>query len=166
MSFQERSAWACLVSIGVVFVPYFVLVFRFPMAALGLLWVAVAGMCTLLIGFHIVNAILSPGIRKSGSVPPMDELDEMIESRASKWAGITMAVALMTWVIVVMYALPLSGAHTMALLPKDTQRVPEFFAVPVLTAMFAVHLLFAGFVAANVVYYGGIIAGYLRLRSV
>jgi hypothetical protein len=48
MSFHEKSALACLISICCVYVPYFFLVFRFPMAALGLFWVAAIGLAALL----------------------------------------------------------------------------------------------------------------------
>ena len=39
------------------------------------------------------------------------------------------------------------------------------FAIPVFSAMVAVHWLFAGFVIANMAYYGGIVLGYRRIAS-
>ena len=51
MSFHEKSALACLISIVLVYVPYFFFVFRFPMAALGLFWVSALGLVALLAVF-------------------------------------------------------------------------------------------------------------------
>jgi len=48
MSFHEKSALACLISIGVIYIPYFAAVLRFPMSALGLFWIAAAGLTLLL----------------------------------------------------------------------------------------------------------------------
>jgi hypothetical protein len=39
------------------------------------------------------------------------------------------------------------------------------FAIPVFSAMVAVHWLFAGFVIANMAYYGGIVLGYRRIAG-
>ena len=40
------------------------------------------------------------------------------------------------------------------------------FAIPVFSAMVAIHWLFAAFVIANVAYFGGIVLGYRRIASV
>jgi hypothetical protein len=166
MSFHEKSALACFISICLVYVPYFVLVFRFPMAALGLLWVSAVGLVTLLTGFHIVNALATRSIRTSGDVPPVDELDQRIELKAAKWAGFILAFAVMTWILVAMYALPGLGNSML----DQTQATGNGgslarYAIPMVTAMTAVHWLFAGFVLANIVYYGGIVFGYRRIAS-
>ena len=154
MSFHEKSAWACVVSIGLVYVPYFVMVFRYPMAALGLIWVSAFGLAALLSVFHIANAIATRSIRTTGNVPPIDELDRRVELNAAKWAGLTLAFAVFTWILVAMYTIPVIGGRAGAIQ----------FAVPVFTAMTAVHWLFAGFVLSNVTYYGGIAIGYRRLH--
>ena len=91
MSFHEKSALACLISICCIYVPYFVLVFRFPMAAIGLFGVSAIGLVALLAAFHIVNAIATRSIRTTGKVPPIDELDQRIELKAAKWAGFVFA---------------------------------------------------------------------------
>ncbi len=66
MSFHEKSAWACAASIGLVYIPYFVMVFRYPMAALGLIWVSAFVLAALLSAFHIANAIATRSIRTTG----------------------------------------------------------------------------------------------------
>ena len=162
MSFHEKSALACLISICGIYVPYFAFVFCFPMAALGLFWVAAMGLAALLTGFHIVNAIATRSIRNTGKVPPVDELDQRIELNAAKWTGFVLAFAVVTWVLVAMYSLPvislLEQPNAVGNGALHTNDVISMF-----TAMTAVHWLFAGFVLANVAYYSGIIFGYRRM---
>jgi hypothetical protein len=149
MSFHEKSAWACLVSISLAYAPYFVFVFHFPVAALGLFWVSAIALVVMLAAFHIVNAIATRSIRTTGEVPPVDELDQKIELNAAKWAGFVLSFAVLTWVLVAMYTIPAIGWH----------------AISMPTAMAAVQWLFAGFVVANAAYYGGIVFRYRRLAS-
>jgi hypothetical protein len=166
MSFHEKSALACLISICCVYVPYFVLVFRFPMAALGLFWVSAIGLVVLLTVFHIVNAIATRSIRTSGDLPPVDELDQRIELKAAKWSGIILAFAVLTWILVVMYSIPVIGNSMVEQMRATGSAVsPESYTIPMFAAMTAVHWLFAGFVLANIVYYGGIVFGYRRIAS-
>ncbi len=150
MSFHEKSAWACLVLIIGVYTPYFVVVFRYPMAALGLFVVSAVGLAVLLTAFHVVNALATRTIRATGQAPPADELDRCIELHASKWAGVVLAFAVMSWILIVMYAILLVGGF-------------ELVAVAPAGAMFATQSLFAGFVLANIAYYGGIVVGYRRM---
>jgi hypothetical protein len=159
MSFHEKSAWACLISICLAYVPYFVLVFRLPMAAMGLFWVSALGLAALLAVFHVVNAIATRSIRATGEVPPVDELDQKIEWKAAKWAGLILSFAVLTWILVTMYSIPMIASNVLA------QTAASSHAIPIFTAMAAVQWLFAGFVFANVVYYGGIVFRYRRLAS-
>lgn len=164
MSFHEKSALACLISICFAYVPYFVLVFRFPMAALGLFWVSAVGLVALLAGFHIVNAISTRSIRTSGEVPPVDELDQRIELQATKWAGFSLAFVVTSWILVAMYSIPVIGTSMLEQTTTTGDGVlPSGYAIPMFAAMTAVHWLFAGFVLANIVYYGGIVFGYRRI---
>ena len=103
MGCQERYAWACVCSILVVFTIYFWFVLNSPMAHAALFPIAVAASVALLIGFQIVNSIVNSSIRNSGNVPLPDELDRIIELRASKLAGIFLAKAVMAWGIVAMF---------------------------------------------------------------
>jgi hypothetical protein len=101
-----------------------------------------------------VNALATRSIRTTGRVPPVDELDQRIELYAAKWAALILAIAIIAWVVVAMYAIIATGAA------GDSSSTP---AVPMLTAMEAVQWLFAAFVLANAVYYGGIVVRYRRL---
>jgi hypothetical protein len=136
------------------------------MAALGLIWVSVIGLIALLVGFHLVIAIATRSIRTTGDVPPVDELDEKIELTAAKWASIILAFAVVAWIFVAMYSMPVIGGGVFERTKATGGEVsPSDFAIPVFTAMAAVHWLFAGFVFANVAYYGGIVIGYRRLAG-
>lgn len=166
MSFHEKSAWACVTGICLVYVPYFVLVFRHPMAALGLMWLSVIGLAALLAAFHIAIALATRSVRATGDTPPVDELDQKIELTASKWASLVLGFAVLTWILVAMYSMPLVGAGAFESSRAATgEALPSTFAIPVFTAMTAVHWLFAGFVVANLAYYGGIVIGYRRLAG-
>jgi hypothetical protein len=166
MSFHEKSAWACLVGISVVYIPYFTLVLRFPMAALGLFWLSAIGLAAILVVFHTVNAIATKSIRSHGEVPPVDELDQRIELKAAKWAGFVLSVAVLAWIIIVMYAAPVIGGLGVEQVKLAGGEIsPLNFSIPVFTAMVSVHWLFAGFVIANLAYYGGIVLGYRRIAS-
>lgn len=164
LGFHEKSALACLISICAVYIPYFAVVFRFPMSSLALIWISVIGLVVLLIAFHLGIAIATRSIRKTGDVPPEDELYQAIEATAAKWAGLILALAVFAWILVAMNSLPLIGSHAVEhARGRGGEVSPSDFAVPVLTAMAAVQGLFAAFVFANVVYYGGIVIGYRRL---
>ena len=167
MSFHEKSAWACLVGIGVVYIPYFTVVLRFPMAALGLFWLSAIGLVAILVVFHTVNAIATKSIRSHGEVPPFDELDQRIELKAAKWAGFVLSVAVVTWILIAMYSAPVIGGSALEQAKLAGSEIsPLHFSIPMFSAMVAVHWLFAGFVIANVAYYGGIVLGYRRIASV
>lgn len=166
MSFHEKSAWACVGSIVLTFVPYFLIVFRYPMAFVGLFTVAVVALVALLVGFHVVNAIATASIRRTGDVPPLDELDQLIELRAAKRSGTVLAVVVVLWSIVAMFGLPAIGVGQIAGENAAGEAVSASdFAIPVTQAMIWVHALFAGFVIANVTYYGSIVVSYRRLAD-
>lgn len=165
MGFHEKSAWACLVAVLLVFVPYFVLVFQYPMAFVGLFVLAVAGLVALLTSFHIVNSLVTASLRRTGETPPHDELDRTIELRAAKLSGVVLGVVVVVWSIVAMYGAPTIGVREISnvAMAKGVENDASQFAIPVLSVLTAIHLLFAGFVVANVAYYGTIVAGYRRL---
>ena len=166
MNFHEKSAWACGAAILLVFVPYFAIVFRHPMAFVGLFILAVVGLVALLGVFHVVNAIATPSIRKTGDTPAPDELDRIIELRAAKLSGTVLATVVLTWSIIAMFGIPALGVGEIANENAAGEVLsPADFAIPVTQAVFWVHLLFAGFVIANITYYGGIVAAYRRLAN-
>lgn len=163
MGFQEKNAWACGCAILVVFTPYFWFVFSHPMSYVVLLAIAVIGLVGLLIGFHIVNSIATASIRKSGDVPERDELDQTIELRAAKLAGVLLAIAVVGWSIAAMVAFPAAGVTNIAAANADGAVTASDFAIRLPDAMRWIHILFAGFVISNVAYYGAIVFGYRRL---
>lgn len=166
MSFHEKSAWACLLSILLVFIPYFAIVFQQPMAFVGLFVAVVIALVILLTAFHIVNSIVTPSIRRTGDVPKHDELDRVIELRASKISGIVLGVFVICWLMNAMYGIPAIGVSQLSQSePVDGAEAMLQFSIPAFYALQAVHTLFAGFVVANVVYYGSIIVGYRRLAN-
>lgn len=158
MNFHEKSAWACLVALLLVFVPYFLIVFSNPMALVA----AVASLVALLAAFHIANVVATSSIRQSGEVPERDELDRLIELKASKRSGMVLGVAVLLWSLVAMVGAPAIGVQAVAEAGAE-QPDQALFSVPVLHALTAVHVLFAGFVASNAVYYGSIVAAYRRI---
>lgn len=134
------------------------------MAFVGWFLLAVVGLVTLLVGFHVVNALATPTIRRTGDTPAPDELDRIIELRAAKLSGTILATVVMTWSIIAMFGIPAVGVAEVVTESAAGKAVsPAGFAVPVTQAVFWVHLLFAGFVIANITYYGGIVAAYRRL---
>ncbi len=166
MSFHEKSAWACMCSIVLAFVPYFWIVFRFPMAFVGVFVLAVMVLVALLVAFHVVNSMATASIRNTGDVPSPDELDRLIELRAAKLSGIVLATIVIIWSLVVMFGVPAVGVAEISNENAAGMSVESSdFAIPVTQALFWVHLLFAGFVVANLTYYGSVIAGYRGMAS-
>ena len=97
MSFHEKSAWACLVSILLVFIPYFWLVLQYPVAYVALFVLAVFVLVALLTGMHLAFALTSSRTLQSGDTPPLDERDRRIELSAAKWSGIVLGFIVMIW---------------------------------------------------------------------
>lgn len=156
MGFHEKSAWAALGAIVLVFVPYFVVVFQHPMAYIGMFVLAVMVQVVLLTVFHVVNALATPEIRKSGDTPKLDELDRWIELRAAKLSSLLLSVVVMSWCMAAGFLIPtLAGASGTG----DASR----FVVSGFQAAMGLHVLFAGFVLVNVIYYATIVTGYRRL---
>ncbi|MCP4080349.1 MAG: hypothetical protein GY819_08010 [Planctomycetaceae bacterium] len=167
MGFHEKSAWACLLGIVLVFVPYFAVVLRFPMAFAGLFVLVVIIQVVFMVAFHVGNAIMSPSIRKTGDTPPKDELDQLIELRAAKISGVILGIVVISWCMIAMYGVPALGVHEIVLANANdgNDLPPSKFAIPIFDVLLAVHVLFAGFVIANLVYYGTIVVSYRRLAN-
>ena len=164
MGFREKSAWACLMGIALVFIPYFVVVFRYPMAFVGLFVLTVIVQVIFMTVFHVVNAIMSNSIRKTGDSPPRDELDRMVELHAAKFSGVVLGVTVIAWCLIAMYGAPTMAAQE--IVPDDGAELSTTqFAIPVVNVLLAVHMLFAGFVMTNLIYYGSIVVSYRRLAS-
>lgn len=181
VSFHEKSAWACLGSILLVFVPFFLLVFSTPgypivvPAFIGAVVVLVL-IQTLL---HIVFAVTSARIRRTGDVPARDEREIGIDLRSTKVASIVLGTVVMIWCLAAYAGIPISRiqqhqamADTGVAPAVEIEATPDvdvanlslsnLLPVPAHDALFFVHILFAGFVLANVVYYAAIVYGYRR----
>lgn len=146
MNFHEKSAWASLIAIAIVHIPYFAIVMSRPEAGLGLLVVVTIGLIVLLTAFHIANAIMTKSIRTTGTTPQPDELDRLIEFRAAKVAAFVLAFVVMSWILVAVVGVP-----TLA---------DENARIALSAILLAVQWLYAGFVIANLTYYGLIVGGY------
>ena len=166
MGFREKNAWFCGLSILVVFMPYFYFVLHYPMAQVAFFLIAVISLVLMLSGFHAINAIATKSIGDSGDVSHLDELDKVIELRASKWAGIVLGVAVLLWSLAAMIGVPIEGVSSVvALQQTEASANDSDFSIPGANAMFWIHLLFGGFVLSNLVYYGKIVAGYRRISN-
>ncbi len=136
------------------------------MSHVAFFFIAVLSLVLLLSCFHAINVIATKSIRDSGNFPKLDELDKVIELRASKWAGVVLSVAVLFWSLAAMMGVPIEEISNIAGQQQTEASVNESdFSIPVTKAMFWIHLLFGGFVLSNLVYYGKIIAGYRRLQN-
>jgi hypothetical protein len=186
MSFHEKSAWACLSAILIVYVPYFVIVFSHP----GYLVVppafigAVIVLVVILGVSHTILAIHSASIRKTGEVPERDEREIGIELSAMKISSYVLSVAVITWCIFAYVGIPVSRVkHQQEITSvteyqtdgrqvlvgqasaKQNQRdlsLSNLLPIPAHGALFFVHALMMGFVMANIVYYAAVVFGYRR----
>ncbi|MFT5300537.1 MAG: hypothetical protein ACI814_001315 [Mariniblastus sp.] len=91
----------------------------------------------------------------------------MIEQRAAKWSGLILGIVVITWCMLVMYGAPLLGVQELHLLNASDgmELLPSSFAIPVSDVLLAVHVLFAGFAIANLIYYATIVISYRRLAN-
>lgn len=162
MSFHEKNAWACVISLLLVFIPYFFYVLQNPVAYVWLFILAVVLLVGLLVIFHIVNSSVTAVDSDSLETQQLDERDQAIEVRASKWAGIVLGFVVVIWCLNTMIGIPIIGSRNIADNSLATSDMLRESSISVATALTAIHLLFAGFVFANVVYYFAIIFGYRR----
>ena len=162
MAFHEKNAWACLLSLLLVFVPYFIFVLRNPVAYIWLFVLAVVVLAGLLTAFNVINASIFAVNSKSGELTQLDERDKSIEVRAAKISGVVLGFAVVTWCLNTMIGIPIIGKRELAENGVANGQSLSDFSIPAETVLTAIHLLFAGFVIANVVYYLAIIVGYRR----
>jgi hypothetical protein len=87
--------------------------------------------------------------------------------KAAKWAGFVLSIAVLTWIMIAMYSATVIGGGVAEQAKLARNEISNLnFAIPVFSAMVAIHWLFAAFVNANVAYFGGIVLGYRRIASV
>ena len=164
MTFYEKNAWFCFFALLIVYVPYFVFSFMDPAISFPLYFAAVAMLIVVLVLFHAVNAVSSPRIRKTGSSPPKDERDAGIEINSAKFAGIVLSVVVTFWSLAALVGLAALISHSMPLQAEPMKNLGSV-KIPVMPVLLGFHVLFAGFVVANLCYYASIIYGYRRYLS-
>lgn len=147
MSFHEKSAWASLISMLVVYLVYFSIAF----SGVGVFFVIFALIAAVIIqvslfaGAQILIAIFTREIKEKGDVPPRDERDRGIELRSTRVSSYVLGTAVALWCIAAFILIAMSGG-----------------SVTARAAMTACQILFAGFVLASVAYYAMQVAGYRR----
>jgi hypothetical protein len=134
MSFREKIAWSYLVTTAVVFVPYFVLIFRLALRGelvvsrmIVALIVAVIVQVLLSIAYHLVILLRT-------REEPKDERDRAIENTAFRRAHWTLVVAL--WLLIP------GGVLLYSLFPQ------------LVSVAFLTQLVFLSFVVSELVHYG------------
>jgi len=163
MSFHEKNAWACLLAVLAVYIPYFSFICREPITSNVLFVAAVVFLAVLLAVFHATNAIFSKKTREAGDTPKLDERDRIIDLKASKISGFVLGLCVIVWCINAMLRFPFIGFANLASSSSlDAPADLSSFSISGFVAIWWVQLLFAGFVFANIVYYATVIFFYRR----
>jgi len=149
MSYREKSAWASLISLIIVYLAYFSIVFSdfghvVTLLALG---AAVLIHVTALSGTHLILALSTREVRESGDEPPRDERDVSVDLRSFRASSYVLGTAVMLWCMAAFAGIVMSGIED----------------VRIENAMMACQVLFAGFVLANITYYATQVVGYRRM---
>ncbi|MDG2182623.1 MAG: hypothetical protein P8L78_13100 [Mariniblastus sp.] len=166
MGFREKNAWFCFVAIFVVFAPYFYFSLQYPVEHVSVFFIAVIGLVILLSVFHAINAIATKSIRESRDAPQADELDAVIELRASKGSGVILMALVLIWCLVAMWSVPVEAVSNTVIQQEGSASPDELgFAITSAEALLWINLLFAGFVVSNLTYYGKMIASYRGLSN-
>lgn len=161
MSFHEKNAWACFLGLLVVYVPYFAISIVYPSASFPLYFGAICALMVVLAVFHSANALITKLIRTSGKTAHLDELDSSIEIKSARFAGLTLGFIVTMWSLFALTGLAALISHALPLEAEPMENL-SLVKIPVLPVIAGFQILFAGFVIANLVYYGGIIYGYRR----
>jgi len=161
MTTHEKSAWVSVGALIVLYVPYFIDVNAHPMESLYRFWVVAMGMAVIMVLFHATDAIIHVIQRRSGAVQLIDELDRVIQQKATTVAGAMLSSVIVVWIIVMMYALPVLGISVVETTSDD---VLTHVAWPIEQVMRAIQWLFAGFVVSNIVFYVAVIVQYRRIQ--
>lgn len=162
MTIHEKSAWASVVAILVLYIPYFSAVNAQPMEGVYRFWGVTIGMAVIMGVFHAIDAIVHVIRHRTHVVTLVDELDQAIQRDAAMVAGGVLAGVVVCWVIGMMYALPLSAV---TVTETTSDGIRTYVAWSVDDIMRAIHWLFAGFVMANLVYYFVMIVRYRSMLN-
>ena len=160
MTLHEKSAWVSVGAILLLYIPYFIDVNAQPMESLYRFWGVGIGMAVIMVLFHTIDAIIHAIQKRGGALQLVDELDRAIQHNATTVSSAMLAVVVVAWVIVMMYALPMLGVSVEETTSDQTER---YVAWSIQQIMRAVQWLFAGFVLSNLVFYCMVIVQYRRL---
>jgi hypothetical protein len=142
MSFREKSAWVCLVSTLVVFVPYFLMVAIIDMAG-ALKMGAIVGL--LIAAIFVQGAIAAAAmiaVAIHSGADNADERDRAVDLLSFRNGYFVLSVSLVSAICVMVFAPPAWAAH--------------------LTVPLASQVFFGCFVAAEVVKYATQVVCYRR----
>lgn len=161
MTTHEKSAWVSVGALILLYIPYFIDVNAQPMESLYRFWVVAIGMAVIMVLFHAIDAIIHVIQKRSGAVQLIDELDRVIQQKATTIAGAMVSAVIVVWIIVMMYALPVLGV---SVVETTSDGVHTHVAWPIEQVMRAIQWLFAGFVVSNLVFYIAVIVQYRRIH--
>jgi cytochrome b subunit of formate dehydrogenase len=142
MSFREKSAWACLVTTGVVFIPYFMFILQLASKGELLLPRVIVAFVGAVLAQIVLSSIYMTVIALRTRQEPRDERDTAIENRAFRSAHWTLVIAL--WLLV------LGGVFLAPVFPQ------------LISVVFVGQLALLSFVLSELAHYGTLIHGYRR----
>ncbi len=142
MSFREKSAWACLVTTGVVFVPYFTFIAQLASRGELILPRVVVAFIAAVLAQIVLSSVYMTVIALRTRQEPRDERDTAIESRAFRWAHWTLVIAL--WLLV------LGGVFLAPVFPQ------------LISVVFVGQLALFSFVLSELMHYATLVHGYRR----
>ena len=142
MSFREKSAWACLVTTGVVFIPYFTFIFQLASKGELILPRVIVAFIAAVLAQIVLSSVYMTVIALSTRQEPRDERDLAIENRAFRSAHWVLVVAL--WLLV------LGGVMLTPVFPK------------LISVAFVGQLALLSFVLSELVHYATLAHGYRR----
>ena len=142
MSFREKSAWACLVTTGVVFIPYFTFIFQLASKGELILPRVIGAFIAAVLAQIVLSSVYMTVIALSTRQEPRDERDLAIQNRAFRSAHWVLVVAL--WLLV------LGGVMLTPVFPK------------LISVAFVGQLALLSFVLSELVHYATLVYYYRR----
>ena len=164
MSYHEKSAWLTLIPILLVFVPYFIAVFKTPFATVFFLIIAVIALVVILTICRTGLAIATPKVLRTGDEPGMDEMERRFDRTSVNVAAYFLSTVVVLWCLNTLVGIPIQAFRGLAESERTITNIDlSQLTIPAVDAVNAVQLLFAGFVLANVIYYVSLIVCYRRV---
>jgi cytochrome b subunit of formate dehydrogenase len=142
MSFREKSAWACLVTTGAVFVPYFTFIGQLASRGELVLPRVVVAFVAAVLAQIVLSSVYMAVIALRTRQEPRDERDIVLENRAFRSAHWTLVLAL--WLLV------LGGVFLAPVFPQ------------LISVVFVGQLALLSFVLSELAHYATLVHGYRR----